>query len=467
MNWPSTQPAVTSIRYADGRRIRLPWPSLPKGPSDERGIATLGRNLLGCAPNRTHFRLLTGFGDTTQRRGTTHLVRAVPSGGAYYPSELYVSWPGSADLPAGLYHYDAVHHELVEAAGAAPLPGGKPSYLLACRVWKNSAKYGPVGYRLGCLDLGALTGQLLALDAAGDTVNFFFDQDAIDSALGLDSTVLSVYAILSEPPDGRDWTRWMENRAWARPCPADRLHADQELARLADPKVRELHQLAGIAEHSGPLPPAQNAVPTQAAVALPDAPPVDVLAEAFHRRSATAFVPCPIRPDQLAAVLAQAAADIPTDVMAATGEEAALSLYCVVNRVTGLEPGAYRYDPAAHILMPCATVDAPERLAAAMYDPTELTPIGAVHVFVAGPLEGGARSVGPRWYRVLHLLAGVIVQRLCLAAHPVGLGARPILGFDAPAVDALLAMPSDHNSLVQVVLGTAGTGSGFLELELW
>ncbi|WP_188196085.1 nitroreductase family protein [Nonomuraea sp. SYSU D8015] len=392
----------------------------------------------------------------------THLFRAVPSGGAYHPSELYVSWHGSADLPAGLYYYNAIHHELVEVAGAAPLPGGKPSYLLACRVWKNSAKYGPLGYRLGCLDIGVLAGQLLALDTGNDTVNFFFDQDAIDSALALDSGVISVYAIVSEPPDGRDWIRWIENRGWARPRQIDPLHADQELADLADPEVRRLHQMAGIAKHSGSHAPAQPVVRTQTSIALPDAPPIDVAAEAIHRRSAIAFQPCPIRPDQLAALLAQAAADIPSDVMAATGEEPALSLYCVVNRVTGLEPGAYRYDPATNTLLPCGTADAPERLAVAMYAPMELTPIGAVHVFVAGP----SKSATTRWHRVLHLLAGVIVQRLCLAARPVGLGARPLLGFDAADVDALLAMPSGHNTLVQVVFGTAGASPEVLELEL-
>lgn len=416
-------------RFPDSRRIPLPWP----GPGDG-GRGELGRVLLGFGAVRYRYQVPDG-----SPGAWTGLGRAVPSGGAYHPGEVYCCWPGTDDLAAGVYHYDPLHHALEQLA-VTELAG--PAYVLSCRVWKNAQKYGNFGYRLGCADLGVMAGQLLAL-LDGARVSFLFDQPAWDTALGLPSDLESVYAIvhppgrLDRPPPGRA---------------ARELDMDRELAELVRDETRALHRGAIRRPRVGP-------------VAATDSPPgfrPRTPPGLLDRRSAGAFRPGPLPADLVMAMLSEAAADLATDLPMEPG----LSLYCVVTDVAGIAPGAYRYDPARHRLVRCGAGDATTRLAAAVWRYPDPVLVGGANVFTVGEYRAGSEAVGPRWYRVVNMLAGVAVQRVHLAAAAHGLAARARLGFHRHSVDALLGLPADQTALIQVALGHPAPEPGLLELML-
>ncbi len=142
------------------------------------------------------------------RRGQP--LRAVPSGGALYPLELYVLAQDVQDLAAGLYHYDPWRHvleclprraahqpadltaypELLEPAGAL--------VLITAVFWRTRFKYALRGYRFALLEAGHV-GQNLqlataALRLASVAVGGVYDR-RVEDVLGVDGVNESlVYA---------------------------------------------------------------------------------------------------------------------------------------------------------------------------------------------------------------------------------------------------------------------------------
>jgi hypothetical protein len=361
----------------------------------------------------------------------------VPSGGAYFPAEAYLGWPGSPRLGPGLYHYDPVHHALEQVREGNIVD--RPVLLLTCRVWKNAQKYGNFGYRLGCVDVGVLVGQVLG---AGRRASLLLDVAGADRLLGLDSTVESVYAmVVADGPDPlpstTDEARTLADRG---------LDVDRQLVPLIHPDTVALHRAA-------------SAAPLATGAGASDGAVMAVLPWLSRGGSAADFRSGCLRRDQLVAVLAAAAAPAPTDVTAAS-----LSLCCVVTAADGVTPGAYRFDGGR--LVPCGAADAAIRLmdAVSNLDPRML--LGGASVFVVGGYDAGVADVGARWYRVVNMLAGMAAQRVYRAAATTGLGARACLGFDVSRVDALLGLPPDQTALVQIMLGTTAPRPGLVDLPL-
>jgi hypothetical protein len=436
-------------RYPGRRRVPLPWPGPNGVPDAGGGLGQVGRALLGCAAVRFRF-----LASTLLARGAgpvavpdfRDLPRGVPSGGAYHPGELYLRWPGSADLPAGVYHHDPLHHALTEVARCElPAPA---SYLLACRVWKNSQKYGDFGYRLGCIDLGALAGHLLAT-APGSAISFFFDQEEADRSAALAPEVETVYALVG-PPGRQPAPRCGDAAGGGGPS------LDRTLAARVAAQTRALHAAAG-------APPCGVSAPV-APPAPADRMDPGIL---LSRRSAAAFRPGGLPAERLMDVLARTATGVPSDVPAAVAESGRLSLYCVAVGVAGLAPGAYRYDERRHRLSRCGPGDAAARLPAAVFGLVHPSLLGAASVFVVGRYESGVRVTGARWYRVLNMLAGVVVHRLYLSAGVAGLGARACLGYYVGAVDAMLGLSGGDTALVHVAIGRPAPWPGQVELALF
>lgn len=129
-------------------------------------------------------------------------LRAVPSGGALYPLELYVAALRVDELAAGLYHFDPLRGSLaVVSTGltsndVAPLStypeivAGCAALLLVAAVFgRTRFKYGLRGYRFALLEAGHV-GQNVVLTATGlglaaVPLGGFYDRPT-DEFLGLD-----------------------------------------------------------------------------------------------------------------------------------------------------------------------------------------------------------------------------------------------------------------------------------------
>ena len=140
-------------------------------------------------------------------------LRAVPSGGALYPLDVYAVLARVHGAERGLYHFDPLRHVLeVLSLGASPLTvleeaaiypeivaGCAATLLVTGMFWRSRFKYGPRGYRFTLLEAGHLVQNVLlmcaALELAAVPVGGFYDRP-VDALLGADGVNESVvYAV--------------------------------------------------------------------------------------------------------------------------------------------------------------------------------------------------------------------------------------------------------------------------------
>ncbi|MEM7331983.1 MAG: SagB/ThcOx family dehydrogenase [Chloroflexota bacterium] len=145
-------------------------------------------------------------------------TRPIPSGGALYPLELYVTSLNIQETDAGLYHYHPALHALELLSDDPPfprlqqclLPGSLPegtAYIFCiCGVLpRNSFKYGELGYRLMLLEAGHLAQNILlvatAQNLAAIPICGFYDDRMHDylEVDGLDE--LCLYLIMVGQPN--------------------------------------------------------------------------------------------------------------------------------------------------------------------------------------------------------------------------------------------------------------------------
>jgi SagB-type dehydrogenase family enzyme len=127
--------------------------------------------------------------------------RAVPSGGALYPLELYEIVFDVAGIDAGLYHYDPYRHRLARLAApertdlAAALSDPSAiehaavAVVLTAVFWRSRFKYGQRGYRFCLLEAGHVAQNLVlaaaSLDLPALPLGGFYDR-RLDALLGVD-----------------------------------------------------------------------------------------------------------------------------------------------------------------------------------------------------------------------------------------------------------------------------------------
>jgi SagB-type dehydrogenase family enzyme len=165
----------------------------------ELGLADLAKALQH-AYGRTHDERASGF---------PREFRAVPSGGALFPLELYVAAREVSGLQPGLYHYDPVDHEL-DVLGPADVAScfvqselvctASAVVLLSAVFFRSTFKYGDRGYRFVLLEAGHVAQNIIltatGLGGAAVPIGGYFDRE-VDDVLGVNGIDESVvYAVL-------------------------------------------------------------------------------------------------------------------------------------------------------------------------------------------------------------------------------------------------------------------------------
>ena len=141
-------------------------------------------------------------GKITLNFGIEEPLRAVPSGGALYPLELYVASHKVEGLEPGIYHYNVLNHslELVREGqfsgelGRAlfyeeMFKGVSAAFLITGVLKRSSIKYGERAYRFMMLEAGHV-GQNICLTSFSLNLGClmlggFYDDD-VDRILGID-----------------------------------------------------------------------------------------------------------------------------------------------------------------------------------------------------------------------------------------------------------------------------------------
>ncbi|PJN35381.1 hypothetical protein CG717_03940 [Streptomyces sp. CB02613] len=484
---PDTLPAADSARlpalykrYPRAEAHVLPDARDPRAEDPLRRLSWLLRQTNGL----TRMRWMSGVmplglsGSAAADRGVLLAPgRTGASSGARYPVELYLAHPGAAGLAAGLFHYDPVHHALerlrtgdgtrrIMSVLSGP-SGQPPEYvlLLSSVLWRNAAKYGAFGYRLQSLDTGVVAAQAAAAaEATGlaASVRLRFDDEALDALLGLSPFAESVFAAipLHRHADGlAHEASGMVHEAsggspdWSGPVP----ECVPEPASIAHmPPLAEAAALhaairagrPGDGPAAGELP--ANPVPADAVRQALPGRPLDP-AEGFDgRRTVHGFRPDPVPLRVLGAVLATAGVPVAADPFGA------VRLAGVLRRVEGVTTGAYLHDRDGDALVPTRSADAVRALIAAAKSPmlADECRTAAATLVPCADLRASIESRGDRSYRTSNIEAGMVAQRIALAAAAAGLESHVHCDFDPDGVRSALGL--DGGRLQPLVVVTVG-----------
>jgi SagB-type dehydrogenase family enzyme len=406
-----------------------------------------------------------------------------------YPLETYLVSGGSGSLVPGVYHYSTAHHGLErlltgdvsgrvrEALGEDP--GTDQFLLVAVRFWKNSYKYNSFCYHVVTQDAGAMLGTWeLVARGLGHPMRraLWFADESLNAMLGLETLEESVLAVVPLP--------WAGGTAAARPAGGRERLVDRpfyerskellrfeqtERAHLATLLEEDEVHVRPVAALGSPAVPAPLAATSH--VALP--PPAagdDELGTVLRRRrssfgSFTAQPPLSL--EEIGTVLAGAssAQRYSSDVKAA--DTPLTRLYVLANRVDGLTPGTYAYEPGEHRLATVAERDLGEFLQRAYYLTNyNLDQVAAV-VAIAARLDSALELFGSRGYRVLNFEVGAVAQTAYVAATAAGVGCGAVLGFDNIAIDESVGLDrSDERTFLFLLLGHERTDPADFDYRL-
>ena len=363
----------------------------------------------------------------TERRGGLAL-RASPSSGALFATELYVLARSLPGLAPGVLHYDPETHALERLGAAAidALPpgavdGDAPAFVIATAIFQRSGhKYRDRTYRYVLADLGhALENLRVAAGALVVPAHLVaaFDETRLAAALGVDERRRACWrssrSASGQAPARRRRQRSRQDSSllaaaqvarWQIAPPSSASALASTLPGEAPGVTAAVHVATSLRTAASPASPlaatgaTTRVAPatTETVVALPAVEPAahEGLRVIAARRSVRRFSAAPLPLPALAAVLARMA----------TGTGPLLShavrIDVVVHAVEGLQPGAYRYRPAGHALERRRALPAAGRAAtrAAALDQDVIGDAAAVFVlaidraaFAADPLGRGAR----------------------------------------------------------------------------
>ena len=190
-------------------------------------------------------------------------------------------------------------------------------------------------------------------------------------------------------------------------------------------------------------------------VELP-APRIEVgrgLGETIQRRGSTRqFGQAPLTAEELATVLWAATRGFEADVPAGL-----VDLYLIVNSVADVSPGAYYYQPAAHVLELLAAGDFRNRSSYLCLE----QPLGgdaAAVIYFMARLDDLLRVFGDRGYRLANLEAGLAGGRAYLAAYAQGFGASGLTFYDADVIEFFSPHAAGKDAIFVTALGRSAAG---------
>jgi len=418
--------------------------------------------------------------------GTRHYLRAAPSAGALYPTEIYVALREIPGVEDGIYSYLVRDHALVPVWEGDPWEAlerhtfGHPAVaasrvvFMLSAVWARSEwRYLERAYRRMLLDTGHVLGNAVAL-APGTGLGAFpiggFRDGPLNERLLLTPSDEALLCLVALP---RLEAVDLERMSVAGPLPST--VAEGPPPGLSDPEAdlsRQLHRASCIVGESAPAP----GVPDPAALEAPYADAAEQVAldhgwiewergievAAIARRSARRLLREPMPLEKLGTLLSFAYQ--PALPHAAAGplfqafDPSLLMTYVVVHDVPPLEPGVYFYVPTRHelrLVRPGEFRDESRRVCLEQ----DLGGDASALVVHTADLQRAVARYGERAYRYLHLDAGHIGQRLNLGAVGLGLGASGIGGFYDNDATALVGAPPTDGVAYITCLGVPQAGT--------
>lgn len=448
------------------------------------GLRWLGQ-LLGFSVGYTQYRVKWQSGkQSAGQKGFNLACRAIPSGGARYPTQVMIAVNKLPDVASGIYRYNPLRHSLyvlAESQNAEVIFGRDRSadqyhdiivFFVASFI-DNYDKYGDFGYRLGSQDLGVAVGQFMqvadAFACVGE-IQFQYDDLEIGKILGLQAEKEAVYAFL-----GADLAM-MEDLIEATDCRMNkvmpeclkRLRAEWRSVEFGlsvlSSAFRDLHSACLNANShlkvmrkqlsmSGPTVkmPRQNSVRYHAK---------DLMAVCASRFSpGLGMVTKTLQKHTLSNLLFQASRPSRSDSFSDSEYALEPYLFAFVNHVEGVDRGLYFYDPVDQQLIRISSGDFSGKIQRALHINNVNVSAASAVVHIAGRIDFCVDNFGIRGYRIQQIEIGTMAQKLGLAAGHLGLSTQFILGFNVSDINRLYHTERFGVTVeLQVLIGKARQG---------
>jgi len=383
-----------------------------------------------------------------------YFLRAAPSAGGLYPTEIYVAARAQAGLPDGLYHYHSLksalipvwqgsfwgdlnhyflRHDAVEASNLI---------LLFTGTYGRSAwRYKERAYRRILLDTGHAVGNLLevcrreGLDYA--LLGGFLDE-GLEELLFLGRKEEFPLLGVAIAPRGR-FGREGGQRPGDEPAEAVKHLTPGDPMQVQQNSCERIRS------------PGRLRAPVAGACGSPPFEPsgFDPLKAILQRRSCRKFNAAPVTLDQARDCLAYAFRQEGMPWCLAPG---GLDFHLIALSVQGLEAGVYRLRPASLELVPVRLGDFRSE-ALFMCLGQELAGECAFALVHTSDLAALVGAYGDRGYRYACMDAGQIGERLNLWAVHKGLGSSGIGGYYDDQANELLDLPLSHGILYISLVG--------------
>jgi len=421
--------------------------------------------------------LASGLTAKARQPGGEFYFRSAPSAGALYPNELYLLWPGTTELAAGLYHYGVHNRQLFPlrigrgaleafAEGGGGGAAGLPLFIVSGIFFRSAWKYRSRAYRYVLMDAGHLLENLrLAVSAAGfvPELALDFDDAKLDDFLGVDRRREAALGWIGTKEGGA-------GSAAARAEAAALPSGAAEASRVAEKEVvyeeiLDIHRSGGrLPEHPDEPPDPAGAlglapgewqpVTALAGAAEIEKAPIRNYTEAvIRRRSRRNFVPRSIEKASFAYLLS---------LLCQTGAKSelysqAVACGCLVGQVEGLEPGFYLLDRTSERLAQVMRGDYRREMAAICLNQAWLAG-AAVHFVFLSPLALVDQAWGARGYRYAMISAGRLGHAVYLGATALGLGCCGIGAFFDGEARSMLGFNQDSALLYLLASGVCKDG---------
>jgi SagB-type dehydrogenase family enzyme len=408
--------------------------------------------------------------------------RFVASVRCFFPVELYLWLPQIEHLPAGIYHYDNLHHglalvregeyrDLLGRALDADLDSCLGVLLLSALFWKNAFKYINFSYRLCTQEAGLVTSNasIVAGTLGFSThVHYQFLDQPLNRLLGFEPDEESLMAVVPLYAGNNQQVRRLGRRI-----------TQQSLAEKIEPISlsyvktssfdRELCSILTEMDHHSFLEESTEII-TETHAPSPDCPTLEdrvappppspkpiELAQALRQRGSgnIGFLPVclPLAQEAFWEIVRYGLSVYTSDLQCLPSAPR-LKVYFAIQHVEGMDQGIYR------LCAGCGMLHVIERGDVSVHVPVlqpkvivNFSPANLI-CFLVGDYSAASSLFGNRAYRILNLEAGIIGHRLSVMSASQGLIARYSNTYSADQRKALLKLTDASDfPLAELVIG--------------
>jgi len=492
LDW-ERKPQVFKL-YQGAESVNLAQHLSAKG---DRGLFQAGTGVRGPAPDAaTLGRILfftnglTASAEAPGEPGGHVFYRAAPSAGALYPTEIYVAVRSHPEIPSGVYNMsfrghvlqrvappgfgpegEELHRLLLDATVGHPAVAAADVVILASAVWNRSAwRYGARAYRRCMLDSGHVIGNLVAYAPlegfAAIPLSSFVDAE-VAGLLGIDTKIEGPLAViplvaaekLAENPELLG--PGLRSSPFAKKERPEESELLSTLARITEVERSDVRMSLVQAASGASASLRQSKYRFSPGVEFSADPPElenSLAMTIVRRRSTRVLSGDSVQLEDLARVLEYAyRSDIVLKPWAVPRlfDGSLLETWVVAQNIDGLTPGVYLYVPESRELR---LVDQGDFRRETHYLALgqDLAGLASAVVFHTCDLPSAVKRWGDRAYRLMHMDAGHLGQRMNLAAIALGLGVSGIGGFLDEEVNSLLGIPEREACVYITCIGQPG-----------